>query len=144
MMSLLMRFKFYAWGHPAVTATHATTLELTKETSLSKSGDCIVGVGSSVGPKDLPQDVKTALCAGQTRVHLTLSLHGHHFLVEGHGASGLSLSHPTDFVTRKSRFVSDRTLMVEANVAAVDMPRSFVELLQDPQERLLVEITVYP
>jgi hypothetical protein len=84
--------------------------------------------------------MKNALSSGSCRASLTLSVDLHQFVVEGRGAEGLTLSHPTDMVVRKSGFISDRTLMVEANRAAADIPRSFVELLQDPSRRVLVEL----
>jgi hypothetical protein len=137
-----MNFRFYARGHHAVLSTHPTTLELTKEADLSKNGDCIVGVGSSAGLRDLPEPMRNALSSEACRVRLTLKLDVHRFTIEGHGARGLTLSHPTDIVVRKSGFVSDRTLMVHANRAAADLPRSLVELLQDPGRKILVELAV--
>jgi hypothetical protein len=137
-----MNFRFYARGHPAVMSTHPTTLELTKEDALSKNGDCIVAVGSSVGLRDLPEAMKNILSSEDCRARLTLKLDGYQFAIEGRGASSLTLSHPTDIVVRKSGFTSDRTLMVYANRAAADLPRSLVGLLQDPSRRVLVEFTV--
>ena len=137
-----MSFEFYAHGHPAVLSTHPTTLELTKETALSKNGDCIVGVGSSAGLRDLPETMKNALSSEACRARLTLMIGGHRFSTKGQGAQGLTFSHPTDIVVRRSGFVSDRTLMVHADRAAADLPRSLVELLHDPGRRILVELTV--
>jgi len=138
----LMNFAFYAHGHRAVLSTHLTTLELTKEHALGKNGDCIVAVGSSAGLRDVPEPMKNALSSGVCRARLTLKLDAHRFTIEGRGARGLTFSHPTDMVLRKSSFVSDRTLMVHANRAAADLPRSFVELLQDPRRKVLVELDV--
>lgn len=135
-----MNFKFYARGHPLVSSTHPTTLELTKDTDLTRKGDCIVGVGSSVGLRDLPEPMKNALSSGACRACLTLAIGTQKFVVEGRGALGLTLSHPRDIVVRKSGFISDRTLMVHANRAAGDIPRSFVELLQDPSRKVFVEL----
>jgi hypothetical protein len=137
-----MRFTFFAQGHPAVSSTHPTTLELTRETGLGKNGDCIVAVGCSVGLRDLPEPMKNALSSEACRARLTLKLDVHRFTIEGHGAPGLTLSHPTDMVVRKSGFESDRTLMVHANRAAADLPRSFVELLRDHRRKVLVELAV--
>lgn len=135
-----MNFKFYARGHPSILSTHPTTLELTKETDLSKNGDCIVAVGCSVGLRDLPDQMKEVLSSRTCLARLTLMVDAHQFVVEGRGVEGLSLSHPRDIVIRKSGFISDRTLMVHANQAARDIPRSFVKLLQDPRRRVLVEL----
>ena len=137
-----MNFRFYARGHPAVLSTHRTTLELTKEAVLSKNGNCIIAVGSSAGLRDLPEAMKNALSCEGCRARLTLQLGGHRFSIEGCGASGLTFSHPTDIVVRKSGFASDRTLMVHADRAAADLPRSMVELLQDPGRKVLVELVV--
>ena len=137
-----MNFKFYARGHPAILSTHPTTLELTKEATLSKNGDCIIAVGSSVGLRDFPEPMKNALASEACRARLTLKLEVHRFSIEGRGARGLTLSHPTEIVVRKSGFVSNRTLMVHANRAAADLPRSLVELLQDPGRKVLVELFV--
>ncbi|OLD11937.1 MAG: hypothetical protein AUI93_03530 [Crenarchaeota archaeon 13_1_40CM_3_52_10] len=137
-----MNFSFYAQGHPSVLSTHTTTLELTKEANLRKNGDCIVAVGSSAGLRDLSTLMKDALSSETCRARLTLKLDPHRFVIEGRGAHGLTFSHPTDIVIRKSGFVSDRTLMVYANRAAADLPRSLVELLQDPGRKVLVELTV--
>jgi hypothetical protein len=117
-------------------------LELTKEAALSKNGNCIVAVGSSAGLRDLPESMKNALSSEACRARLTLMLGDHRFSIEGHGAKSLTFSHPTDIVVRKSGFVSDRTLMVHADRAAADLPRSLVELLQDPGRKILVELTV--
>jgi uncharacterized protein len=137
-----MNYKFYARGHRAVLSTHPTTLELTKEADLSKNGDCIIAVGSSAGLRDLPEPMRNALSDEACRASLTLKLDAYQFAIEGRGAPGLTLSHPTDIVVRKSGFVSDRTLMVHANRAAVDLPRPLVELLQDPSRKVLVELNV--
>ncbi len=137
-----MHFKFYARGHPAVLSTHPTTMELTKEARLSRNGDCIVAVGCSMGLRDLPDPMKNALSSEAGRARLTLTVDVRRFAIEGRGAPGLTLSHPTDIVVRKTGFISDRTLMVHADRAAADIPRSFVELLQDPSRKVLVELAV--
>ncbi len=137
-----MNYSFYARGHRAVLSTHPTTLELTKETGLSKKGDCIIAVGSSAGLRDLPERMRRALSDETCRARLTLQVDAYQIAIEGRGAPGLTLSHPTEIVIRKSGFVSDRTLMVHANRAASDLPRSLVELLQDPGRKVLVELTV--
>jgi len=137
-----MSFRFYARGHPVVSSTHPATLEITKEGALSKSGNCIIAVGSSAGLRDLPKAMKNSLSSETCRARLTLMLGDHRFSIEGRGAQGLTFSHPTDIVVRKSGFISDRTLMVHADRAASDLPRSMVKMLQDPGRQLLVELAV--
>ena len=137
-----MNFRFHARGHPAVSSTHPTTLELTKEAALSRNGNCIIAVGSSAGLIDLPDAMKNALRSEACRARLSLVLEDHRFSIEGDGAKGLTFSHPTDIVVRRSGFISDRTLMVHADRAAADLPRSLVGLLRDPGRKILVELAV--
>jgi hypothetical protein len=63
------------------------------------------------------------------------------FVVEGKGDPRLTFSHDTDLVVRKSGFVSERTLMILANKSSMDIPRHMVRLLQDPTNRVTVEIS---
>jgi uncharacterized protein len=135
-------FRFEARGHAAVLSTHATTLEITREKDLTLRGNCVVAVGSSVGLKDLPVTMKKALANDKCKARLTFEIGDQSFSVEGQGDPGLTFSHPTDFVIRKSGYVSDRTLMVHANRSASDVPRSFVRLLQDPAQKVLVRLVV--
>jgi uncharacterized protein len=139
-----MDFRFEARGHAAVLSTHATTLEITRERDLTDRGNCVVAVGSSIGLKDLPTAVKRALANNNCKARLTFEIGDQRFSVEGQGDTGLTFSHPTDFVIRKSGFVSDRTLMVHANRSAADIPRPFVRLLQDPAQKVLVRLLVQP
>ena len=139
-----MDFNFEARGHAGILSTHPTTLEITRDRDLTERGNCIVAVGSSVGLQDMPAATKKALSTDLCRARLTLEIGDQNFSVEGRGDSALTFSHPSEFVIRKSGFISDRTLMVHANRAAADIPRPFVRLLQDPTQRILVKLEVSP
>lgn len=39
-----MKYSFFAYGHPNITAKHKTTFEFTKDSELTLAGDCIIGV----------------------------------------------------------------------------------------------------
>ncbi len=132
---------FQASGHPAIRSTHPTTLEITTEENMTRRGDCIIAVKASAGLVDLPPEIKKTLSKADGIVRMTLLIGSHCFTVEGRGALGLSHSHPTDIVVRKSNFVSDRTLMVKADKAAADIPRDFVQLLRNPAQKIMIEIT---
>ncbi len=45
-------------------------------------------------------------------------------------------------VLRKSGFVSDRTLLVNSDKAARDIPRGLIRILQKPEEKVAIEIRV--
>ncbi len=136
-----MSFVFHGRGHPEVLSTHRTTLEITKDPSLTKKGNCIVAVASSAGLVDLPRELKDAISSSKSRVSLVLDVNGDSFTVEGRGDGTMSLSDPNAIVVRKSTFISDRTLMVKADKAAFDIPRRIVRMLQDPNQQVTITIS---
>jgi uncharacterized protein len=136
-----MSIIFHATGHPAIISTHPSTLEITKEAHLSTRGDCIVAVNSTIGPSDIPQELRTVILTPESKIRLILTAGRFSFAVTGEGTDRLNLTHTTDFVTRKSRFVSDRTLMIHADKAAKDLPRGMALLLRDPKTSLTIELS---
>ena len=102
-----------------------------------------MAVKSSIGLPDLPSAIKKTLSTPNAQVRFVLKVRSRKVMIEGTGAIGLTLSHPTDIVVRKSGFTSDRTLMVKADKAAVDLPRAMVRLLQDPRNRVTIELSAF-
>ena len=129
-------------GHPVVRAEHATTIEITTEEHLTENGDCIVGVGASMGCAGLQAETKAALRREEAKVTLRIRVREMVFELKARGDPRLELTHPHDMVIRKSPFVSDRTLAVSANAAAVDLPREMVRTLTDPKVSGFLEIEV--
>ena len=138
-----MHLKFIATGHQEILSTHPTTIEITKDTHLSARGDCIVGVNCSIGPSDIADELKSELRNPGSVVRVSLEVGEFRFVVRGHGDARLTFSHPTDFVIRKSGFLSDRTLMIGADKAACDLPRKMVQLLRNPKQTMNVEISTW-
>ena len=132
---------FHAYGHPAILSTHPSTLEITTSGELTRRGDCIVAVKSSGAVRNLPEDLKRALSSPSGRGRLALRVGPYEFTVEGRGDPRLTFLHDTDLVVRKSAFISDRTLMIHSNKSSTDIPRDMVRMLQDPNNRVTVEIS---
>lgn len=140
-MSRQLSVSFRAKGHPAVLSTHPTTIEVTKERSLTSRGDCIVAVCSGMGARDLPDALRAALLRSETIAKVVFGVGQFEFVVHGKGDPRLILSHPSDLVIRRSGFVSDRTLMIHADKSAIDLPRRMVQLLKDPTNTVSIEIS---
>lgn len=130
-------------GHPMVRSTHPTTIEVTTEEHLTESGDCIIGVAADKGCAQLDQRLKEGLRRNGARVSIRIIVGSLSYCVEARGDSRLELTHPRDMVIRKSDFMSGRTLAVNANAAAKDIPREIVRRLRDPGTvgRLQIEVT---
>ena len=133
-------FRFYAYGHPQVSATHPTTLEITADNHLTHRGDCVIAVRATCGLREFPSHIKEGLSNDDARGVLRIQALGESFQVEGRGSKELTFRHSREIVVRKSTFVSERTLMVNADKSASDIPVALVHHLQKPNCRITIEV----
>ena len=129
-----------AWGHRNITGKNRTTFEITKQKSITKKGDCILGVKSSKSTIDLTPSFKDLTQRDNVQITMVLRINN---LVEkavGWGSSKLTFTHHEDLVVRKSGFVCNRTLMIKSNKAAKDFPRKFINLLKNPNQKITIFI----
>jgi len=138
----LVTERLLAWGHPNIHATHRTTLEFTKEKDLTPRGDCIVAVRAERGPLEMNGAFREAVKEEGVKIELVLEVEGFREVVSGFGSPDITLSHPTDFVVRKSRYICPRTLMIKADKAACDLPRPMIGVLRHPYTPCKITITV--
>ena len=133
---------FTARGHRNVRSSHPTTIMITRDESLTSRGDCVVAVAAEAGLLYLPEEVKEAARARDTLITLTIEVGQMSFTVTGRGHPSLSYSSAADMVARRSLYTCGRTLMVEADKAARDIPPEMVRLLQSPGSEVKVTLTV--
>ena len=138
-----VREVIFGYGHENILATHKTTLEFTKDTHLSKKGDCIVTVAADKALADLSAEFKEKLRKPHAKLTLTIEAGGIIEQVNAHGSPQLILTHPTDMVIRKSDYVCNRTLAVHADKAAQDLSRDFVEKLKNPKQKVKITLEVH-
>lgn len=136
-----MEYVFYAKGHQNVTSAHKTTFEVTMDREIGKRADCIIGVSSKVKLNDFPEDIKSAIKNENTVIELRLETENAFDVIIGYGHPELTLKHPTDMVCRKSEFKCDRTLMIKADKAAIDLNRQLVDDLKNGKD-LTIKIKV--
>jgi len=130
-----VRFEIEFSGHENIRSNHQKTIEITKESHLTPSGDCIVGVNASASCSDLPPSLKKKLQNPNSKVTLSIKVGTHEFHIEGRGSENLTLTHLEDIVIRKSDFICPRTLAVKCDKASDLMPREMVSLLQNPNTK---------
>ena len=133
---------FSARGHNNVKSTHRTTFEVTKETSLTKQGDCIIAVEATRAAVDLPFEFKEASRKEGARMTMTIEAGKLKEIVKAKCSPQLQFTHPTDLVVRKSGYVCGRTLAIRADKAAIDFSRKLVEKLKDPRQEIKVTLVV--
>lgn len=135
-----LRETIIAHGHENVTATHRTTFEITKETHLSRDGDCIIAVGANKSLDDLSPDFKENLRKDGARITVLIEATGVTEIVTAIGNSRLALMHPTDIIIRKSGYVCNRTLAIHANKAANELSRELVNRSRNPNQKIRITL----
>jgi hypothetical protein len=136
--------RFKAYGHENVIGEHKTTVEITTEDFLTKQGTCIVGVRGTQRLSDLPSEIKELATLETTTIVLVLKVAGISEQVTGTGGKDLTYSDSTSMVARTSSFQCGRTLMVNADKAASDLSREFIEQLKNESVELDCELHFIP
>jgi len=132
----------FASGHKNIQSTHKSTLEITKDSRLSRRGDCVIAVSADKALADLSPQFKENLRRENSRITMLIEAGDITEVVSAYGNSRLILSHPTDVVLRKSNYICSRTLAIEADKAACDLSRELVERLKNPEQRIRITLTV--
>ena len=129
------------WGHPNITARNQMTFEFTKESHLTIAGDCIVGVKSDKGARDLSQEfIELARKPSTIRVKMVVGTQ--EILVVGTGSPSLSFLNSKDLVGRKSSYICDRTFIIKANKAARDFPRTLIDKMRNPLQKADITLLI--
>lgn len=130
-----------AHGHENIRSAHRTTFEITKESTLTKRGDCVIAVSATKGAKDLGSDFKEAMKREGMQITVTIEADEVREVVKARGSPRLLFTHPTDMVVRKSNYVCDRTIAIKADMAASDICRKLVEKIQNPNQKIRITLT---
>jgi hypothetical protein len=128
-----MKFEFHCYGHENILSLHRNTIEFTKDTNLTKNGDCIVGVNSDFNYDELIKFVKAA---GNKKISARIIFDGMQdnfcFFIND------SFKDEREIVIRKSDFLSKRTLGVHADKAAKDLDKNLIEKLKSEDSKFKV------
>ena len=137
-----MKIEIPFTGHENILSLHEKTIEITKDSELSLSGDCIIGTNSSLACIDLPEKFKKKIQNSDTTIVFTIVADEHSFSIHGKGSNKLTLKHTNDIVLRKSAFTCSRTIAINCDKASDDIPRIMVKKLQSPKTngKLIIEI----
>jgi len=130
----------YAWGHANVQSAHNTTFQITKESSLSTHGDCVIAVAASKGAIDLSPKFKETARHGKARITVVIEADNVKEVVKAKGSNRFTFAHPDDLVVRRSNYVCGRTVAVQADKAAIGFSRRLVEKLRNPEQRVKVTL----
>lgn len=126
-----MEFTVQATGHENVTATHASTWEVTTDDFLTPAGDCIVAIEAEFAPAAVDRAFVSACRDVDAEITAEFAAGGNVDVIVGDGHPDLEFTNERGFVGRTSEYVDDRTVMVNADKSAADLDRGLVEALVD-------------
>ncbi len=124
---------FNIYGHKNILGTHRNTIEFTKDSNLSLKGDCIIGVKADF---DI-NEIKTIL-KKYSKIKIIIIVDN--FREEINAVSNKDFNDEHEIVIRKTDFISDRTLGINADKAVIDLDRKLVDKLKNPETIGKVEI----
>ncbi|TFG04128.1 MAG: DUF371 domain-containing protein [Promethearchaeota archaeon] len=127
----------HAYGHHNVLCTHKSTIEITKKNYLSKRGDCILGVNASKSCKELNLELKKII-RKEKKIKVIIKIGDLTDTFYGFGNKNLALRDEEDLVFRKSRFLCDRTVLINCNKAAKDLDPKLIEKLKIPNTKFSI------
>ncbi|MEM1557068.1 MAG: DUF371 domain-containing protein [Thermoproteota archaeon] len=123
-------------GHRNIGATHPTTLAITRDIEVGKTGDCFLLVSADKSPRTLSDDFKNA-----ARKHVKMSVK----IIVGnlmdefycYGNPALTFKDDRTMVFRKSSYICDKTVGIRSNKSALDIDRRIVEKLREGSEAIV-------
>ena len=124
-----VREVIHATGHGNVSATHASTFEVTTDDWLTPAGDCILAVDADRAPASFDPAFVEACRRPDADVRVRLDVDGHSTVVNARGTPDLTFESDRSAVVRTSDYVDDRTVAVGADAAAADLDRDLVAAL---------------
>ena len=123
--------KFTSHGHPNITSSHRNTFEFIKDKEVTKTGDCIVGVKADFSLSELKK------LLNNKRIKITIKVNNNVEEIVAEPNKAFNSEH--EIVIRKTDFISDRTLAINADKAAADL-NSIKQKLKNPEQKIIVEI----
>jgi hypothetical protein len=133
--------KIYAWGHENILCTHRTTIEITKETSLTRKGDCVLAVKASKACYDLTPDLRYQIKSGN-RFKVKLKIDGVQDYFFGFGNKDLKLLDKKDMVFRKSDFICERTVLINCSKSSKELSRELIDKLKNHETKISLTFEV--
>jgi hypothetical protein len=129
-------------GHKNILSLHSKTIEITKDSNLTKKGDCIIGVSANKACDDLDNSFKQKLRTSDTVVKIGIIVEPYVFSLAGFGNNNLEIIHKHDIVMRKSNYVDSRTLIVSCDKSAIDIPRNLIKALTNSEAKGILRIKI--
>jgi len=101
-----------------------------------------VAVEATRGLTDLSPEFRKLCMNDKSTIVVELHTSGMVERISGRGSNFLTLTDERDLVIRKSTYISNRTLMINANKAAADLSRRFIQRTRSASSEINIRLTV--
>lgn len=132
-----MEYAFSSFGHKNILSAHKTTIEFTKDRELTLNGDCIIGVNSDFDTLKLKDFIKFLAKNKIKKIKITLNADGLEEDIICDINKDFSSDH--EIVLRKSDFLSERTLGINANKAAADLNENLIKKIKSKSQKINIK-----
>ncbi len=119
---MMSDYSFRIQGHKNILSAHKRTIEFTKDSELTKDGDCILGVNADFELERLQ------MFLGLERVRITVAADSISETITA--VPNKRFNSSRELVVRIGEFDSERTFAVRADKAASDLSRTLVDALK--------------
>ena len=129
-----MHYSFTIHGHNNILSTHNRTIEFTKDTELTKNGDCILGVKADFEQSQLQKLLKFK----KIKIVVAVDNLQDHILA----TPNKNFKSNRELVIRMGDFDSERTFAIRANKASSDLDRELVNALKSNKKALVTILSI--
>ncbi|MFX1259901.1 MAG: DUF371 domain-containing protein [Promethearchaeota archaeon] len=127
----------YAYGHENILCTHNTTIEITKDSFLTRKGNCILGIKASKACNDLNIKLKNLIKQGK-KLKITIKTEDFIDIFYGYGNEKLTLLSNKDVIFRKSGFICDRTALIYCTKSAINLNRQLINSIRFLKKKIII------
>ena len=132
-----MQYKFHAYGHPNILATHKTTLEFTKDSELSLKGNCIIGVEADFELNEIKRFMEKSKTK---KITITITTSDKKIKEIIKAEINPDFNDEREMVIRKTDFFSGRTYAVGADKAGFELNKNLIGFLKVKNNKINVVI----
>jgi len=126
-------YEFNAYGHENITSKHKTTLEFTKDSSLTLNGDCIVGVKADFSLPLLKKFIRSL-----KNKNIKILIKVNNLKEEINAEINPDFNDDKEIVIRKSNFIDKRTFAINADKSAFDLNKELIDHLKDNKIKISI------
>ena len=133
-----MQYTFTAYGHENILSIHPTTLEFTKDKSVTKKGDCIIAIRADFALEEIKKLIAECKKENNHKIRILIEAKGIKETINA--VINPLFSSSNEIVIRKSDFHSERTLATRADKSSKELSKQLIAKLKHSTTEIKVSL----